>query len=276
MATTTNFGWETPDNTDLVKDGALAIRTLGSAIDTSLVDLKGGTTGQVLSKASNTDMDFTWIAVDPLTILDAKGDLISATAADTPARLAVGTNGQVLSANSATATGLQWITPAAGDGGYTSLATGTVSGTSVNLTSIAGTYRDLVVVMRNVSWTGADRFRFLLNNVSTGGAYTYIRTRNTSSSAVVSAVDHQINQIYSDNSDASDQDSACIFRVYDYANTIANKLYTMINFANVEGNTFLRVENIFGVFDSTSAITQINLQSATGFSAGTYQLFGVK
>ncbi len=33
MATTTNYGWTTPDNTDLVKDGALAIRTLGSAID---------------------------------------------------------------------------------------------------------------------------------------------------------------------------------------------------------------------------------------------------
>lgn len=62
MATTTNFGWETPDDTDLVKDGAAAIRTLGSAIDTSLVDLKGGTTGQILSKTSNTDMDFTWAA----------------------------------------------------------------------------------------------------------------------------------------------------------------------------------------------------------------------
>lgn len=112
MATTTNFGWETPDDTDLVKDGAAAMRTLGSAIDTSLVDLKGGTTGQVLSKASNTDMDFTWTAIDPLVILDAKGDLISATAADTPARLAVGSNGQVLTADSTTATGLKWATPA--------------------------------------------------------------------------------------------------------------------------------------------------------------------
>ena len=64
MANTTNFNWETPDDTDLVKDGAAAIRTLGSAIDTSMVDLKGGTTGQILSKASNTDMDFTWIAND--------------------------------------------------------------------------------------------------------------------------------------------------------------------------------------------------------------------
>jgi hypothetical protein len=62
MATTTNFSWTTPDDTDLVKDGAAAIRTLGSAIDTSLVDLKGGTTGQVLSKTSGTDMDFTWIS----------------------------------------------------------------------------------------------------------------------------------------------------------------------------------------------------------------------
>ena len=68
MATTTNFGWETPDDTDLVKDGAAAIRTLGGAIDTSLVDLKGGTTGQVLSKASNTDMDFSWIEQDDTTV----------------------------------------------------------------------------------------------------------------------------------------------------------------------------------------------------------------
>jgi hypothetical protein len=113
MATTTNFGWETPDDTDLVKDGALAIRTLGSAIDTSLVDLKGGTTGQVLSKTSNTDMDFTWVTSDDANaiqnaIVDAKGDLITATAADTPARLPVGTNGQVLKADSSTATGLAW------------------------------------------------------------------------------------------------------------------------------------------------------------------------
>lgn len=61
MATTTNFSWETPDDTDLVKDGAAAIRTLGNSIDTSFVDLKGGTTGQVLSKASGTDLDYTWV-----------------------------------------------------------------------------------------------------------------------------------------------------------------------------------------------------------------------
>lgn len=62
MATTTNFSWTTPDDTSLVKDGAAAIRSLGSAIDTSMMDLKGGTTGQTLTKNSNTDMDFVWAA----------------------------------------------------------------------------------------------------------------------------------------------------------------------------------------------------------------------
>ena len=117
MASTPNFNWSTPDNTGLVKNGALDIRTLGNAIDSSMADLKGGTTGQVLTKASNTDMDFSWVADAtgiPATIFDAKGDIIAATAADTASRLAVGTNGQVLTADSTASTGLAWKTPAGG------------------------------------------------------------------------------------------------------------------------------------------------------------------
>ena len=60
MATTTNFGWTTPNDTDLVKDGAAAIRTALGGVDTSFVDLKGGTTGQILAKNSGTDLDFVW------------------------------------------------------------------------------------------------------------------------------------------------------------------------------------------------------------------------
>jgi hypothetical protein len=61
MATTTNYGWETPDDTDLVKDGAAAIRSLGSSIDSTFAELKGGTSGQMLTKASNTDNDYAWV-----------------------------------------------------------------------------------------------------------------------------------------------------------------------------------------------------------------------
>lgn len=114
---TTNFGWQMPTSTDLVTDLPADFEVFGQAVDTSLMDLKGGTTGQVLTKASNTDMDFTWAADAsgiPATILDAKGDLIAASAADTAARLAVGTNGQVLTADSTAATGLAWTTIATG------------------------------------------------------------------------------------------------------------------------------------------------------------------
>jgi hypothetical protein len=84
MATSPNYGWLEPDNTDLVKNGALAIRTLGNAIDSTMATMT------------------------PKSIVDAKGDLIAATANDTPARLAAGANDTMLIADSTAATGLAW------------------------------------------------------------------------------------------------------------------------------------------------------------------------
>ena len=116
---TSNFGWQMPTPTDLVTDLPADFEVFGQAVDTSLADLKGGSTGQVLSKNSNTDMDFVWVTSDDAnaiqnTIVDAKGDLIGASAADTPARLAVGANDLFLTAASGEATGLKWA------GGWTS------------------------------------------------------------------------------------------------------------------------------------------------------------
>ena len=65
---TSSFGWQMPTSSDLVTDLPADFEVFGQAVDTSLADLKGGTTGQVLSKASNTDMDFTWIAADDTTL----------------------------------------------------------------------------------------------------------------------------------------------------------------------------------------------------------------
>ena len=135
---TSNFGWQMPTPTDLVTDLPADFEVFGQAVDSTMADLKGGTSGQILSKNSNTDMDFVWITNDQgditgvtagtgisgggtsgtvtvtnsmATAIDAKGDLIAGTGADAFSRLAAGANGTTLFADSTASTGIKWASP---------------------------------------------------------------------------------------------------------------------------------------------------------------------
>ena len=130
-----------PTSSDLVTDLPADFEVFGQAVATSLQDLLGGTTGQVLAKATNTNMDFTWVTPDDANaiqnaIVDAKGDLIAATDNDTPARLAVGANDLVLTAASGEATGLKYT------GGWTSY-TPTLTNLTLGNGSVTARYRQI-------------------------------------------------------------------------------------------------------------------------------------
>lgn len=278
MATTTNFGWDTPDDTDLVKDGAAAIRTLGNSIDTSFVDLKGGTTNQVLAKNSNTDLDFKWVADAtgiPATIIDAKGDIIAGTAADTADRLAVGANNTVLTADSSTATGLKWAATSAPTKSYTLInspsGTALTGATTINVTGISSTYNDILIRIDGASSVNsATYFTIEPNAAATGcnwvGFYTDYGTQYPQ----------------------YDTSSNGAFTVARQANSAGDTATIYCNFLAVSGTGFKpfwsmcqtsgsasRNYVIQGFRTTADAVTSIQIRSSTGnLDAGTIYIYG--
>ena len=278
--TTTNFGWDIPQSTDLVKDGATAIAALGQDIDTALVDLKGGTTGQVLAKASNTDLDFSWVAQDDSnaiqnTQLTAKGALISAFSAGTPATLTVGTNGQVLTADSAEATGLKWTTFASGS--MTLLSTTSLSGSTTTITGISTSYQNLVVYLKDFYPSADAEIIFAVNNDNTAANYVNQVNRgeagNNSPFTTSSVAGCYVSGYTIDNSQT---DNFAVITIPNYANTATKKVISVLCNSTTNSGSKASTNVTCAYHGAVAVIDQLNIKTLTGsFSAGTVEIYGV-
>jgi hypothetical protein len=251
MATTTNYSWTTPDDTALVKDGASAIRTLGSSVDTTVKALNPETTLGDLAYRSST--------------------------ANVKTRLGLGTANQVLTVNSG-ATAPEWKTPTSG--GMTSIASGTLSGASVSLTSIPATYNDLVLVIRNYD-PSADQSAIYLNFNSDTGANRYLDTTTLSGTSAYNATRLLIGESGQD--DTVNQ-GFTIIEIPDYKNTTTWKHINYTYYGNMyNASTQVNFSERLGFYNQVAAISSIQLTTvsqASGvagtFSGGTYILYGVQ
>ena len=202
--------------------------------------------------------------------LTTKGDLYGYSTAD--ARVAVGTNGQVLTADSTAATGVAWATPSAG--GMTLISTTTLTGASITLSSIPQTYIDLYIVIRNFRpSTDGQRLGMRYNGVTSA---TYNSTSSYSSSDNISFTD-----TYSDISTTCDNTvttSLGQITIPDYTNATTWKSFNG-TFMVPNATTSTNLNNSFsaGFHNQTAAISSITFQVNSGnLAAGTVYLYGVK
>lgn len=211
-------------------------------------------------------------AISP-TLVDAKGDIIAATAADTVARLAVGANDTVLTADSTTATGLKWATPA---GGITLISETTASAlSSLSFSSIPSTYKSLLLVWQGIQHsTNTTGFTIRLNNDS-GTNYSNNRSYYNGGGsfgadiANITALGDTFQMSpFGRETNVNDTNVAqqCMgyLRIDNYSSTSKFKFYEgqWSGFFNVGGGpTFM---NVNGTYKSTSAISSVDIIRWTG------------
>jgi hypothetical protein len=263
---TTYFGWVMPTSSSLVTNLPADFNTFGQGVDTSLQDLLGGTTGQVLSKASGTNMDFTWVTPTDQTPLTTKGDLFTFSTVD--ARLGVGTDGQTLVADSTTSTGLKWATPTSGS--LTLLSTTALTGSDVTVSSISGSYNKLYILLEGVTLqTAAGILIARLNGNSSAHNYNALSTQYT---AVQNYESAQINP-GSGSAHATGQTANIAINVYNYASATMAKPFDFVG-----SFYYISQRGISGggAYQSTTAVSSFQFLTTGGtFSAGSIKIYGV-
>jgi hypothetical protein len=213
-------------------------------------------------------------AINP-NVVDAKGDIIAASAADTVARLAVGANDTVLTADSSEATGLKWATPAAG--GMTLISTTTLTGSTVTLSSISQDYTRLFIAYDSVQTTALNQFRMRFNG-DTGSNYLYGWIGAETGYSLGQDLNTQTYIYVFTSTDTSTalEKRAGFINIENY--TSSDQKHGNFQGTDRRGSSPQQYEFNVGSFNYVgSAITSIELYMGAGtFTTGTVKLYGVK